>query len=535
MANITLTDLFATLPDWPGRLFEAPNGTVLISTAKKFIFQHPAGSGPFANFQVEVTGAGFSYDAGEPIGGRMTSVRVLNPAGDTVITFANLGNNELANDLSQFYASVFGTRESDGSGVFPQPESAWSHLLAGRDTITGSNGNDWRGTAGFDPGNDVYNMRGGDDYIDGGLGNDTIYGGEGYDIFSFGETNWAQGAAAIRGATINVQTGVVLDPWGGRDVVSGVEEFRGSRLADTFIGSNTERDRFSGGRGRDTMDGGNNTFTSTGDLDGDRRDAVFYDQDARDGGRRGIVVDLETSFANGSIRGTIRDGFGNLDTVIDIERVFGTRFNDTFVGSRANNVFAGDEGRDSFDGGDGFDSLNFDRQTGNNGPTAGLRIDFSRAAGQILNDGYGNVETAIGMEAVWGSRLNDSVRGSSGDEELWLNEGRDTMTGGGGVDTFVWNATSEFGQGDRVTDFKASGPGADKLAFYTPDINGMTTTLTLVNGTAATQAGVGTFIFNAANDTLFWDGDGAGGAAAVAIVLLSGVNSLSASNFDLWT
>jgi len=59
--------------------------------------------------------------------------------------------------------------------------------------------------------------------------------------------------------------------------------------------------------------------------------------------------------------------------------------------------------------------------------------------------------------------------------------------------------------------------------------------LTLVNGTAATQAGVGTFVFNSANSILSWDGDGAGGAAAVAIVQLTGVSALSASNFELWT
>lgn len=535
MANITLTDLFANLPDWPGRLFEAPNGTVLTATAKKFIFQHPAGSGPFANYRIEATGTGFSYDAGEPIAGRMTSVRVLNAAGNPVITFANLGTNELANDLSQFYASVFGTRESDGSGLNPEAYLAWSNLMVGPDTITGTDGNDGQGIPGFDPGNDVYNMLGGDDWIKGDLGSDTINGGDGYDVLSYQESNYSLGAVAFRGATINVQTGVVLDPWGGRDVVTGIEEFRGSRYGDSFIGSNTERDRFAGLRGRDTIDGGNNTFTSTGALDDDRRDEVRYDRDASDGGRRGIVVDLETSFANGSISGTIRDGFGNLDTVIDIERVVGTRFDDTFVGSHVRNVFAGGEGKDSYDGGDGFDSANFGRWTGNNGPTTGIVVDMSRASEQVRNDGYGNIETLISIESFYGTELADTVKGSAVDEEISLYDGRDTMTGGGGSDTFVWESLDHFGDGDRVTDFKAAGPGADKLAFYTPDIDGMTTTLTLVNGTAATQVGVGTFIYNAANDTLFWDGDGAGGAAAVAIVVLTGVNSLSASNFDLWT
>ncbi len=484
---------------------------------------------------MEVTGTGFTYDGGEPISGQMSQVRILNNLGQTVLTFGNLGTNPIVNDLSQFYASVFGTEGNDGNGVNASLDVTWSLLMAGNDTITGTNGNDYRALTGFDAGNDLYNMLGGDDYVEGGLGNDTIHGGNGYDIMSYADTNYGLlGGAVIRGATINVQTGVVLDPWGGRDVVSGIEEFRGSRLNDLFIGNNTERDRFMGGRGRDTMDGGANTFNSLGELSEDYRDEVRYDRDAEWGGRRGIVVDLETSFANGSIRGTIRDGFGNVDTVIDIERVIGTRFNDVFVGSRVDNVFRGGEGRDSYNGEAGFDTVDFGRYFGASGPTSGIRVNLTLASGQIQNDGFGNVENATSIEAIWGTGLGDSVRGGAASEEMYLAKGRDTMTGGGGSDTFVWESRSEFGQGDVITDFAATGPGADKLAFYTPDIAGMSATLRLVNGTAATTAQA-TFIFNAANDTLFWDPDGTGAAAALAIVKLTNVASLSAANFDLWT
>ena len=60
----------------------------------------------------------------------------------------------------------------------------------------------------------------------------------------------------------------------------------------------------------------------------------------------------------------------------------------------------------------------------------------------------------------------------------------------------------------------------------------MTTTLHLVNGAAATDA-VGTFVYKAANHTLFWDEDGTGAAAAMAIVVLNGVNALTAADFVL--
>ena len=61
---------------------------------------------------------------------------------------------------------------------------------------------------------------------------------------------------------------------------------------------------------------------------------------------------------------------------------------------------------------------------------------------------------------------------------------------------------------------------------------GFSTTLTLVNGTAATQA-LSTFIFNAASHVLSWDEDGTGAIAAVDIATLTGVTALTAANFDL--
>ncbi|MFD1807449.1 hypothetical protein ACFSHQ_02835 [Gemmobacter lanyuensis] len=51
-----------------------------------------------------------------------------------------------------------------------------------------------------------------------------------------------------------------------------------------LIGQNRDRSNLMGLRGRDTLDGGANTFTLSGDIDEDRRDEVRYDQDARDGG-----------------------------------------------------------------------------------------------------------------------------------------------------------------------------------------------------------------------------------------------------------
>ena len=535
MAIITLGALFSNLNDWPGHLLQNQDGTFVITTqtANTFSYLIGAGDSHFPNYRVTVTGSGLQYDADGAIGGTMGAVRIYDPAGTLILTFDRLAANTLASDFSQFYQNVFGSA-LNGDGPGPDATAAWSHLMSGNDVINGTAGNDWQGFLGIDAGNDRYNMGLGDDFIYGGSGNDTMNGGDGYDVLSYGRTTWSEGQAAFKGIIVNMNTGVLQDAWGGRDVISNFEEVQGSRFNDTFFGSDTQRDRFQGGRGRDTIDGGANSYDATGTIrTEDRRDQVNYDNDYWNGGRRGIIVDLETNADPASIRGTIRDGFGNIDTVIDIERVVGTRFNDVFVGSRMNNAFSGGEGVDSFDGMAGFDFLDFGRNfTG--GAQVGAIVDLRRATGQIRNDGFGNVENALNIEQLNGSDFSDRFIGNA--QENWLEgaNGADTMTGGGGRDYFFWYDQNQFNEGDSVTDFAATGPDADFLSFDTGSFTGMTTTAVVVNGTAATQAGVGTFVFNAINDTLYWDQDGAGGAQAQTIAVLANVASLSAANFDLF-
>lgn len=533
MATITLTQAYAELNRWPGNLFGfEPGVTINTQTATTFSFTYPSSGVDFPDFRVVVTGKGFQYDGGGAIDGTMSRVRVLDGSGATVLTIGNLAPNTLASDFSQFYANFFGSEISPGDGQGPDQKLTWAHLLSGNDTVNGTIGNDWRNLVGLDQGNDLFNMLAGDDYVAGGMGNDTINGGDGYDVLSYSDTTYDEGKPAIQGVTINVVTGRAIDPWGGLDRFTGIEEFRGSRFNDSFTGGE-ERDRFAGGRGRDTIDGGEDSFDATGTIrTEDRRDEVRYEDDYWGGGLRGIVVDLETNNDPSSIRGTIRDGFGNVDRVIDIERVVGTRFDDTFVGSRMNNRFAGAEGRDSYDGEDGYDAIDFGR-TFTDQARVGVVVDLSRDRGQIRDDGFGNIETAISIEELAGTDLNDRFTGNGEDNFLEGRQGSDTLTGRGGQDYFFWYDESEIGDADRVTDFVATGPNADFLSFEVANFAGMTGTAVVVNGTAATQA-VGTFIFNAANDTLFWDADGTGSAGAVRVAVLDNVASLSAANFDLF-
>ncbi|MDB5666293.1 hypothetical protein [Cypionkella sp.] len=462
----------------------------------------------------------------------MAQVQVKNATGQVVLTISNIGASTLADDFSLLYFDMFGAPGyKDGHGPSPSGKVAWSHLTSGNDIFNGTSGNDNQWLPGTDSGNDVFNMRGGDDDVQGGVGNDTINGGAGYDRLSYQQTSYNEGMSAIRGATINVNKGTASDPWGFVDKFTGLESFEGSVFRDRFFGSTKERDDFAGGRGNDFIDGGDVSFVN-GVRTEDRKDQVNYSSDFYQGANKGIVVDLETSLVKGSITGKIVDGFGNTDTVVDIERVRGTRFNDVFVGSRADNVFRGGEGKDSYNGSAGFDAIWFGDNF-SNAAQHGVKVDLSRSSNQIIDDGYGNRETAISIEELAGAQFNDVLRGNGVANFLEGSDGRDTLSGMGGVDEFYWDLRGDIGDGDIITDFVATGPNKERLSFNIAGFDGMTSTVVLVNGTAA-KAAVGTFVFNAASDKLYWDSDGTGSDAMVLVAVLNNVASLSTDNFGLY-
>ncbi len=519
MALVTLTDVFANLDNWPGNLFAASDGSTIVAhTATRFAYTFLAGTN-FAGFTVTATGTGFAYDGTTPTAGAMQALTITDAGGNIVMTVANIAAKSLASDLSLFAAYEFGWTDPDGNVVNSQQSNAWSLLLSGKDTINGTSGNDNKGFAGVDAGNDIYNMGAGDDRVNGGLGNDTINGGDGWDGLSFEQTTWNEGLPMVRGITVNVAAGTVLDPYGYTDHFTGLEWISGSAFNDVFKGSATTEMTFRGLRGVDTF------------IAGSQNDWAEYGDDAWSGGKRGILANLATGISGTDILGTIRDGFGNLDKTVNLQSVAGTRFNDTFNGSDADNSFAGGEGKDSYNGGGGIDELVFNWWF-TDAQQHGIVVNLSLLSGQILDDGFGNKENAASIENVGGTSHNDQIIGAVGTNVFQGREGADTLAGGGGADEFRWNHFSEIGGNDVVTDFHAgAGADQDKIGLRVTEWGG-TTTLHLVNGAAATDA-VGTVIFNQATHVLSWDADGTGAGVAIDIVTLNGVAALTAANILL--
>ena len=90
----------------------------------------------------------------------------------------------------------------------------------------------------------------------------------------------------------------------------------------------------------------------------------------------------------------------------------------------------------------------------------------------------------------------------------------------------------QIGDDDVVNGFVATGANHDRLLFFADEFFALNGPLTLVNGPAATAAD-GTFVFDGATSTLYWDQDGTGAIAKVKIVTLTGVTVLTDAVFDL--
>ena len=216
---------------------------------------------------------------------------------------------------------------------------------------------------------------------------------------------------------------------------------KAAKDGDLLVG-NDGYDDLRGGAGDDTLDGGAG------------KDYAVYGSDPA-----GVTVDL----ANG----TATDGYGDTDTLIDVERVSGSQYADQITGDAADNVFRGKGGDDIIDGGDGVDQLRMDRAP------EGVEADLS--AGTVTVDGYGGSDTISNIENVRGSEFDDII---SGDNEVNVLDGRDgddLLSGGAGDDTL------DGGSGQDTADYSGDTAGITVTLANNSVVDGYGDTDTLID------------------------------------------------------
>ena len=140
-----------------------------------------------------------------------------------------------------------------------------------------------------------------------------------------------------------------------------------------------------------------------------------------------------------------------------------------------------------------------------------------------------NINGTSGPDALNGSENADTITGLAGNDTLIGGVGDDILNGGAGADSFVFGAAVAGTGKDTVQDFVH---GADKLVFTGSDY-GFTAGHALTAGEfTAGSAAVGTsaqFIWD--GHTLWWDDDGTGSDAAIAIAGFNGTPTVTASDF----
>ncbi|MEQ9695216.1 hypothetical protein, partial [Shimia sp. SDUM112013] len=330
------------------------------------------------------------------------------------------------------------------------------------------------------------------------------------------------------GINANLETGIIMDGFGGTDTITGrASEIRGSMHTDTILGSSAD-ERFILMAGSDTVDGGAGT------------DTLRYDRSRVEA----VTVDLEAGTASGVWRG---ESFSH--SMSNIENINGSRDdsdslagdsggnqidgrggNDTLLGRAGHDTLIGNYGDDSIDGGDGFDAaafwgisrsaatitevspgviqvvsgqgtdrlsnveeLWFDDQTvrvSDLFPNDNLQTG---TAGADTLDGTAENDTLLGLDG------NDILSGFAGDDSLDGGLGNDVLNGGDGNDYLNPGRTAEEGwdtlnpgSGNDTVDFSdvyRSGASLNHFGLsngFVADINSAANTGTVDKGTLGT-------------------------------------------------
>lgn len=305
----------------------------------------------------------------------------------------------------------------------------------------------------------------GSDTLHGGAGNDRLDGGAGIDTATY--------ADAASGVSVDLAISAAQATGGaGSDTLVSIENLVGSAFADSLRGNTGDNSLF-GGAGNDLLFGG----TGNDRLDGgDGIDTATYA-----GTGSGVTVDL-------SIVGAQATGGAGSDTLVSIENIVGTNFNDTLKGNGGDNSLIG----------------------------------------------------GLGADTIWGLGGNDQIDGGAGRDLILAGDGADRVVTGDGLDVVTLGAgddrlvltveTSKISikpgtmSIDVVTDFDAV--GNDII-----DLSGLGRTFTFTETSANKSAGQLSYktydSLNGAENALGFDIDGNPGASGV-----SGPVTVVFGNYD---
>ncbi|WP_443751059.1 calcium-binding protein [Asticcacaulis solisilvae] len=319
---------------------------------------------------------------------------------------------------------------------------------------------------------------------------------------------------------------------------------------DNYIYGNAGKNVLSGMAGNDTIDataGGKDTL-----IGGDGND-VYWINDTND-----VIVeanngDWDTVWSEVSY--TLPTHVEELD-LLGAANINATGNSDDnyLYGNSGNNVLSGMAGNDTLDatagghdtliGGDGDDvywisdasdvitetsalySGGWDDVWSSVSYTLPTNVEELDLLGSTNINATGN----NGVNYLFGNDGNNVLSGLGGNDTLVGNAGNDTLNGGSGADSFMFSAASGNGK-DTIQDFVH---GTDQLVFTGSDYGfsaGHNLTSAEFSVGSSAVGSHAQFIWNTATHTLYWDDDGNGSHAAIAIATFTNGATVTASDF----
>jgi Ca2+-binding RTX toxin-like protein len=261
---------------------------------------------------------------------------------------------------------------------------------------------------------------------------DTGFAGGDSFTYTVDDGNGGSGTATV---TIAVGDGITLDGTGGPDILIGTD---GDDVLDGRAGDDT----LIGGAGADFLDGGAST------------DTVDYSAS-------GAGVNVDLGLGTGSGAGGDAEG----DTLIAIEDVVGSAFDDVIQGGNGHNLLLGGDGDDALSGRGGNDILvggaGADILDGGGGSDL---ADYQESAAGVTIDLAGG--TGSGGDAEGDILFNiKDVAGSDFDDLLTGNKNENELSGGAGDDVLVGGAGNDVLDGGPGNDILKGGTGQDTFVF----------------------------------------------------------------------
>ncbi|MDZ4393497.1 M10 family metallopeptidase C-terminal domain-containing protein [Cypionkella sp.] len=306
-----------------------------------------------------------------------------------------------------------------------------------RETIYGGLGDDTLDAGASTLGDIVYGGDG-NDSIRSGIGNESMYGGNGIDVIDHRayDGNYVFNlGTGLTNFGAELYTGFEAVYMGdGNDSVTGTSgdnTIYGGDGNDT-INDGSGGDAVYGGDGNDLFNTGDSSFTGDSFYGGLGTDTLSYE--IHDWGTpfSPVVFDFTTGIASYS---------GFTETFSSIEIFRGSQGDETIISNGGDQTYYGNDGNDSMVSGIGDETM-----YGGNGIDVidhrawDASYTFNMATGLTNFSG----ELYTGFEIAYMGDGDDSVTGSAGADTIYGGIGADTLYGGGSVDDLYGGAGNDF-------------------------------------------------------------------------------------------